>query len=60
MDHPLRQYLFLFQTLFKTKSVPHITISKNFIPKPLKAESFALEQPLHVVALTCSASGILK
>jgi hypothetical protein len=25
-----------------------------------KAIGFALEQPLHVVALACSASGILK
>jgi uncharacterized protein YfaS (alpha-2-macroglobulin family) len=30
------------------------------IPKPVWAVGFALEQPLHVVALTCSASGILK
>ncbi|MDR1479163.1 MAG: hypothetical protein LBJ00_09490 [Planctomycetaceae bacterium] len=30
------------------------------IPKPLWAVGFTLEQPLHVVALACSAFGILK
>jgi hypothetical protein len=36
------------------------TISMNFIPKPVWAVGFALEQPLHVVTLACSVSGILK
>jgi hypothetical protein len=31
-----------------------------FTPKPVWAIGFALEQPLHVVALPCSASGISK
>ncbi|MDR1478992.1 MAG: hypothetical protein LBJ00_08620 [Planctomycetaceae bacterium] len=34
--------------------------SEKFIPKPVWAIGFAPEQPLHVVALTCSASEILK
>ncbi|MDR1290698.1 MAG: N-6 DNA methylase [Planctomycetaceae bacterium] len=33
---------------------------KNNIPEPVWAVGFALEQPLHVVALPCSASRILK
>jgi hypothetical protein len=32
----------------------------EFIPTPVWAVGFALEQPLHVVALAYSASGILK
>jgi hypothetical protein len=32
----------------------------NTIPTPVWAVGFAIEQPLHVVALPCSALGILK
>jgi hypothetical protein len=46
------------------KVTVHATLSREFseifIPKPVWAIGFALEQPLHVVALACSASGILK
>ncbi|MDR1291719.1 MAG: hypothetical protein LBK06_11020 [Planctomycetaceae bacterium] len=35
-------------------------ISFHDIPEPVWAVGFALEQPLHVVALPCSALRILK
>jgi hypothetical protein len=37
-----------------------IQTPSTIIPKPVWAIGFAIEQPLHVVALACPASGILK
>jgi hypothetical protein len=40
--------------------MPRILATGNFYTVAGKAMGFALEQPLHVVTLACSASGILK
>ncbi|MDR1478002.1 MAG: hypothetical protein LBJ00_03585 [Planctomycetaceae bacterium] len=36
------------------------SLPSQIVPKPIFAIGFAIEQLLHVVALACSASGILK